>query len=150
MVAGKVSFTLPEGIITPARTYVTEYYIENKGNYDINNPYGYNDNEILHTFLAEYQRNKYGQEFNSSLDIDSTNLADSEPLKNADQLRKEQATTDSPSTYSLPRAADEEEKKEGNKVEDDGIENMGEVYGKVETYITTVDEKVTPPEDDCN
>lgn len=149
MVAGKVFFTLPEGIITPARTYVTEYYIENKGNYDINNPYGYNDNEILHTFLAEYQRNKYGQEFNSSLDIDSTNLADSEPLKNADQLRKEQATTDSPSTYSLPRAADEEEKKEGNKVEDDGIENMGEVYGKVETYITTVDEKVTPPEDDC-
>lgn len=33
MVAGKVSFTIPEGIITPQRTYVTEYYIENKNNY---------------------------------------------------------------------------------------------------------------------
>lgn len=149
MVAGKVYFTIPEGIITPARTYVTEYYIENKKNYDANNPYGYNDNEILHTFLAEYDRDKYGKEFNSSLNYDSANLADPDPLKSADQLRKEQAEAKSASTYAPSRAGDDEDKKEGNKVEDDGIENMGEVYGKVETYITTVDEKVTPPEDDC-
>ena len=149
MVAGKVSFTLPEGIITPARTYVTEYYIENKANYDANNPYGYNDNEILHTFLAQYDRDKYGKEFGSSLDVSSSNLADSEPLKNADQLRQEQASTDNSSTYSLQREASNESQKEGNRVEDDGIENMGEVYGKVETYVTLVDEKITPPEDDC-
>lgn len=149
MVAGKVSFTIPEGIITPARTYVTEYYIENKSNYDANNPYGYNDNEILHSFLAEYNRDKYGNEFNSSLDVDSSNLADSDPLKSADQLRKEQETAANPSTYVASKAGEDEETKEGNKVEDDDINNMGEVYGKVETYITKVEEKVTPPEDDC-
>jgi len=149
MVAGKVSFTIPEGIITPARTYVTEYYIENKSNYDANNPYGYNDNEILHSFLAEYNRDKYRNEFNSSLDVDSSNLADSDPLKSADQLRKEQETAANPSTYVASKAGEDEETKEGNKVEDDDINNMGEVYGKVETYITKVEEKVTPPEDDC-
>lgn len=148
MVAGKVSFTIPEGIITPARTYVTEYYIENKSNYDANNPYGYNDNEILHSFLAEYDRDKFGKEFNSTLDVDTSNLADSDPLKSADQLRKEQAETEGASTYSVAKSGDDD-KKEGNKVEDDGIDNMGEVYGKVETYVTTVDEKITPPEDDC-
>lgn len=149
MVAGKVSFTIPEGIITPARTYVTEYYIENKANYDASNPYGYNDNEILHTFLAQYDRNKFTKEFNSSLNYDSTNLADPDPLKSADQLRKEQAEVNGTTTYVITRAGDDGAQKEGNKVEDDGIENMGEVYGKVETYITTIDEKITPPEDDC-
>ena len=144
MVAGKVSFTIPEGIITPRRTYVTEYYIENKGNYDENNPYGYNDNEILHTFLAQYDRNKYTNEFASKLDVITSTLADPEPLKNADQLRAEKA--EAANSLIATQVGDDE--KEGNKVEDDGIENMGEVYGKVDTYVTTVEEKLTPP-DDC-
>ena len=148
MVAGKVSFTIPEGIITPQRTYVTEYYIENKDNYDANNPYKYNDNQILNTFLAEYDRNKYTNEFNSTLDTITSNLADSDPLKSADQLRQEQAQASGAGTYAVAKTSDDE--KEGEKVEDVGINHMGEVYGKVETYITTVDEKLTPPEDDCS
>lgn len=155
MVAGKVSFTIPEGIITPQRTYVTEYYIENKDNYDANNPYGFNDNEIFHEFLAQYDRNKYTNEFNSKLDVDVSNLAPSEPLKNAEQLRKEEAEKNGGATRAAVQKAaaialnDTEDPKEGNKVEDDGIDNMGEVYGKVDTYVTKVEEKVTPPEDDC-
>lgn len=145
-VAGKVSFTIPEGIITPQRTYVTEYYVENKDNYDPNNPYGFNDNAILHQFLAEYERDKYGKEFNSKLDVMTSQLAPSEPLKSAEQLRKEEA--ESANGISAKAVAQAEDTKEGNRVEDDGITNMGEVYGKVETYVTTVDEKLTPP-DDC-
>ena len=146
-VAGQVSFTIPEGIITPQRTYVTEYYIENKANYDADNPYGYNDNNILHQFLAEYDRDKYTKEFNSKLDVDTSNLAQSDPLKSADQLRKERAEAEAAGIAA--QAAGDSDQKEGNRVEDDGIENMGEVYGKVDTYITKVEEKVTPPEDDC-
>ena len=155
MVAGKVSFTIPEGIITPQRTYVTEYYIENKDNYDANNPYGFNDNEIFHEFLAQYDRNKYTNEFNSKLDVDTSNLADSEPLKNAEQLRKEEAEKNGATTRTATQKIaalaldDTEDPKEGNKVEEDGIDNMGEVYGKVDTFVTKVEEKVTPPEDDC-
>ncbi len=123
-VAGQVSFTIPEGIITPQRTYVTEYYIENKANYDANNPYGYNDNKILHQFLSEYDRDKYGKELNSQLDVDVGNLAPQEPLKSAEQLRQEKEESSGVNT----RAVTDSENKEGKPVEEVGIENMGEVY----------------------
>ena len=123
-VAGQVSLTIPEGIITPQRTYVTEYYIENKANYDANNPYGYNDNKILHQFLSEYDRDKYGKELNSQLDVDVGNLAPQEPLKSAEQLRQEKEESSGVNT----RAVTDSENKEGKPVEEVGIENMGEVY----------------------
>lgn len=50
--AGKVSMVLPEGLVTPKRVYVTEFYFENKNNYKnkypdgTDNPYGYNDNKL--------------------------------------------------------------------------------------------------------
>lgn len=123
-VLGRVSFTIPEGLVTPGRTYHTEYYLEQSDKYTKDNPYQYNDNGIVNELLA--------------------NIQDGE-------LKKLSTKTSTSKIVALEGEEEVAETSKGSLVEDTGYHNMAEVNeGVVETEIKAKAEDITPPpEDDC-
>lgn len=124
-VLGRVSFTIPEGLVTPSRTYHTEYYLEQSEKYTEDNPYQYNDNGIVNELLAK--------------------IKEGELQKISTQTTKTVALADDPDTT---------ENSKSSLVENTGYLNMAEVNeGVVETEIKAKAEDITPPpappEDDC-
>lgn len=101
IVAGRVSMTIPEGIITPERTYHTEYYIENKEKYAEGNAYQYNDNKLV----------------------------DDRILDSLGYLRNDIELPDNQSVIAL--SDEEEPEKKTPLAEEAGLNNMGEVFGWV-------------------
>ena len=86
--AGKVTMELPEGLVTPKRVYVTEFYFENKDNYKETypdgtaNPYGYNDNQlkdlVKNSQQASTEMEKYFLQYHDMEDVADTYLMENQ------------------------------------------------------------------------